>query len=141
MPNNMRRSLQKALWTGFLILTSLAGFSYPQGSQGATQESETPPQESQAPPQEKKAATQYSKAQPEKIKIIPFGYDIFRPAAEAVMEGPIDENYILSPGDQVVVRIWGQLNLYYDLKMTPERASDLANDQDYTRASRLLSRK
>mgnify|MGYP001404395478 CR=1 FL=1 len=44
-----------------------------------------------------------------------FGYDIFREAAEPVLEGPVDDNYVLSPGDEVIISIWGQVNQTYPL--------------------------
>jgi protein involved in polysaccharide export with SLBB domain len=44
-----------------------------------------------------------------------FGYDIFKESAEPVLDGPVDDNYVLSPGDEVVVSIWGQVNQTYPL--------------------------
>ncbi len=44
-----------------------------------------------------------------------FGYDIFREAAEPVLEGPVDDNYVFSPGDEVIISIWGQVNQSYPL--------------------------
>lgn len=51
---------------------------------------------------------------------IAFGYDIFRETKEPVTDGPIDDQYILSPGDEVIVRAWGQLNLNYPLTVSEE---------------------
>ncbi|MHB1047004.1 MAG: SLBB domain-containing protein [Thermoanaerobaculia bacterium] len=44
-----------------------------------------------------------------------FGYDIFREGAETVVDGPVDENYVLSPGDEIIVSIWGAVNQTYPL--------------------------
>jgi protein involved in polysaccharide export with SLBB domain len=39
-----------------------------------------------------------------------FGYDYFGGNGVAVVDGPIDDDYLLSPRDEVVVTIWGDLN-------------------------------
>ena len=45
-----------------------------------------------------------------------FGYDLFSAPGEATTEGPvIEDNYQLSPGDEVIISVWGQLNLRYPL--------------------------
>jgi protein involved in polysaccharide export with SLBB domain len=44
-----------------------------------------------------------------------FGYNIFRELPEPITEGPMDEQYLLSPGDEVIITVWGQLNLKYPL--------------------------
>jgi len=49
-----------------------------------------------------------------------FGYDIFREAKEPVVEGPVDENYILSPGDEIIISIWGQMNQRYPLTVSED---------------------
>jgi polysaccharide biosynthesis/export protein len=49
-----------------------------------------------------------------------FGYDIFRAGATPITEGPVDEQYILSPGDEVVISIWGQLNQRFNLTVSEE---------------------
>lgn len=36
------------------------------------------------------------------------------------MEGPIDEQFILSPGDQIIIQVWGQLNLSYPLTVSDD---------------------
>jgi polysaccharide export outer membrane protein len=38
-----------------------------------------------------------------------FGYDFFSSAA-GVTDGPVDDDYLLSPRDEVVITIWGELN-------------------------------
>jgi polysaccharide export outer membrane protein len=57
-----------------------------------------------------------------------FGYDIFRPATEAVTEGPIDENFVLSPGDKVIIKVWGQLTLNYALDVSEEGYLELKDE-------------
>ncbi|MGD2245636.1 MAG: polysaccharide biosynthesis/export family protein, partial [Candidatus Aminicenantes bacterium] len=57
---------------------------------------------------------------PEKEKVHAFGYDIFRKLPEPITEGPVDENYLLSPGDEIMVTVWGQLNLEYSLTVSEE---------------------
>ncbi len=39
-----------------------------------------------------------------------FGYDAFQSSAGPIVGGPIDDQYLLAPGDEVVVSIWGELN-------------------------------
>ena len=39
-----------------------------------------------------------------------FGYDYFGGNGVAVVDGPIDDDYLLSPRDEIVVTIWGDLN-------------------------------
>jgi len=53
-----------------------------------------------------------------------FGYDVFG-TATAILDGPVDANYLLSPGDEVVVAIWGELNETMNLVVTPEGFIDL----------------
>lgn len=49
-----------------------------------------------------------------------FGYDIFRALPEPITEGPMDEQYLLSPGDEVIITVWGQLNLKYPLTVSED---------------------
>jgi len=57
-----------------------------------------------------------------------FGYDIFRPLAEPIVEGPVDDEYIISPGDEIVISIWGQLNLKYALTVTEDGYIELPDE-------------
>lgn len=61
-------------------------------------------------------------------KIGSFGYDIFKSTAGPVLEGPVDEQYILSPGDEVVVSTWGQLNLLHNLTVSEEGYIELPDE-------------
>jgi polysaccharide biosynthesis/export protein len=49
-----------------------------------------------------------------------FGYDIFREAKEQIVEGPVDEQYILSPGDEIIITLWGQVNQRYPLTVSED---------------------
>ena len=39
-----------------------------------------------------------------------FGYNAFRSSTGEITSGPVDEEYLLSPGDEVAISIWGALN-------------------------------
>ncbi|MCX7974237.1 MAG: SLBB domain-containing protein, partial [Candidatus Aminicenantes bacterium] len=54
------------------------------------------------------------------VSLRPFGYDIFRPLPEPILEGPVDEQYLLSPGDEIIITVWGQLNLKYPLTVSED---------------------
>jgi polysaccharide export outer membrane protein len=64
-----------------------------------------------------------------------FGYDVFQSAAGPITEGPVDDQYLLSPGDEIVVSIWGELNETFNLTVTsegfvelPEKAGRIATN-------------
>jgi polysaccharide export outer membrane protein len=65
---------------------------------------------------------------PDKQVLKPFGYDIFRPLAEPILEGPVDENYLLSPGDEIIITVWGQLNLKYPLTVSEDGFIDIPDE-------------
>lgn len=44
-----------------------------------------------------------------------FRYNIFMELPEPITEGPMDDQYLLSPGDEVIITVWGQLNLKFPL--------------------------
>ncbi len=51
----------------------------------------------------------------------PFGYDFFeREELEAITTVPVPPDYIIGPGDEISVTIWGRLNAQYRLKVTRE---------------------
>lgn len=83
----------------FLIYSSVAGFS-----------------QQSAPPPEKQPSPQ------------PFGYDIFRPLPEPIIEGPVDEQYLLSPGDEIIITVWGQLSLKYLLAVSEDGYIDIPDE-------------
>ena len=49
-----------------------------------------------------------------------FGYDVFQSGVGPITDGPVDDQYLLSAGDEVVVSIWGELNETLNLIVTPE---------------------
>lgn len=61
-------------------------------------------------------------------KIYAFGYDIFRKLSEPITEGPVDEEYLLSPGDEIIVTVWGQLNLKYPLTVSEDGYIDIPDE-------------
>lgn len=67
-------------------------------------------------------------APPEEQAAPSFGYDLFTGSAEAISEGPVDENYLISPGDEIVIKTWGQLTLLHSLTVTEEGYLDLPDE-------------
>jgi protein involved in polysaccharide export with SLBB domain len=49
-----------------------------------------------------------------------FGYDVFQSSTGPITDGPVDDQYLLSAGDEVVVSIWGELNETLNLIVTPQ---------------------
>ncbi len=55
----------------------------------------------------------------------PFGYDIFQASATTFEPSPNVApplSYILGPGDEVIITVWGETQLYYRLTVTKEGA-------------------
>ena len=57
-----------------------------------------------------------------------FGYDNFRPGIDQIAEGPIDDQFVLSPGDEVLVSIWGAMVEKLNLVISDEGFIDLPNE-------------
>ena len=57
-----------------------------------------------------------------------FGYDMFRSGGEPITDGPVDELYVLSAGDEVVISIWGALVEKWVLTVSDEGVLDLPED-------------
>ncbi len=57
-----------------------------------------------------------------------FGYDTFGGNAGAIIQGPIDEQYLLSPGDEIVVTIWGEMNEKFNLVVSDGGFLELPNE-------------
>jgi protein involved in polysaccharide export with SLBB domain len=57
-----------------------------------------------------------------------FGYDIFRALPEPITEGPVDEEYLISPGDEIIVAVWGQLNLKHVLTVSEDGYVELPDE-------------
>jgi len=66
--------------------------------------------------------------QDSKDKIYAFGYDIFKKLPEPITEGPVDEQYLLSPGDEIIINVWGQLSLEYSLTVSEEGYIDIPEE-------------
>lgn len=49
------------------------------------------------------------------------GYDVFRIKVADLAPGPVDDAYRLSPGDQVQVRVWGALQLTFELVVSADQ--------------------
>jgi protein involved in polysaccharide export with SLBB domain len=53
-----------------------------------------------------------------------FGYDIFKVVPEAFEPhpyGPVDPNYVIGPGDEITLQVWGDTEFRYDLPVSQER--------------------
>jgi protein involved in polysaccharide export with SLBB domain len=53
--------------------------------------------------------------------VAPFGYDIFQASAttfETSPNVPPPPSYVLGPGDEVIITVWGETQLYYRLTVT-----------------------
>ena len=57
-----------------------------------------------------------------------FGYDMFRSGGDPITDGPVDELYVLSAGDEVVISIWGALVEKFVLTVSDEGVLDLPED-------------
>ena len=67
------------------------------------------------------------KDEEEKV-VFAFGYDIFKKLPEPITEGPVDEQYLLSPGDEIIINVWGQLSLEYSLTVSEEGYIDIPDE-------------
>lgn len=54
-----------------------------------------------------------------------FGYDVFGSRTTLIADGPIDDNYVVSPGDEIVVTIWGEIAETLNLVVSREGVIDL----------------
>ena len=70
---------------------------------------EKPP--AQAPPPVSAKILPQAAPEKDEARLRSFGYDLFKATAGQINEGPVDENYVISPGDEIILRIWGQLNI------------------------------
>ncbi len=51
-------------------------------------------------------------------QLAPYGLDVFRKAQidfKPEMYGPVDDNYPIGPGDEIIVTVWGEVELRHDL--------------------------
>jgi protein involved in polysaccharide export with SLBB domain len=49
-----------------------------------------------------------------------FGYDIFQGQVREVVEGPIDEDYIVGPRDELLVQTWGEYTKQYPVRVSED---------------------
>lgn len=86
------------------------------------------PASAQPPAQSAPAAQSGAPAAPQPPAPRAFGYDTFRQDAAPITEGPVDDQYILSPGDEVVISTWGELNLLHNLVVSEDGYLQLPDD-------------
>ena len=123
--------LSLALWVwAFAAVSGTAGTADPAEPQVA------PPASAQSAPAEPQVAPPAGaeQAKPDEIKPVEktalqaFGYDIFRALPEPIVDGPVDDEYLLSPGDEVVISVWGQLNLKHALVVSEDGYIDIPEE-------------
>lgn len=54
-----------------------------------------------------------------------FGYDVLGGKSPVITDGPIDDTYLITPGDEIVVSIWGELSEMLNLVVSREGYIDL----------------
>jgi len=55
------------------------------------------------------------------LELKPFGYEIFRrPFLKTPPVQPVPPDYIIGPGDEIEVLLWGRVNTHYTLKVNPD---------------------
>jgi len=54
-----------------------------------------------------------------------FGYDVLGGKSSLITDGPIDDSYQITPGDEIVVSIWGELSETLNLVVSKEGYIDL----------------
>lgn len=91
----------------------------------AQQVQEKPPE--QIPPPVKAEILPQAATEQAETKLKSFGYDLFKATAGTITDGPVDENYVISPGDEIIIRTWGQLTLNYVLTVSEEGYIDIPN--------------
>lgn len=72
-----------------------------------------------------------------------FGYDVFRKPGRRFWPrtlGPVDESYIVGPGDELRLTVWGATDLQYDLQVDPEGRIYISNAGQFTVAGKSLDR-
>lgn len=58
---------------------------------------------------------------PRVVPLPMIGYDLFKVDVSKIDPGPVEDSYELSPGDEVHLRVWGQLQLTYELVVSPDQ--------------------
>ena len=75
--------------------------------------------------QESQSTTQEAAKETE---VYAFGYDIFKAPPEPIIEGPVDETYLISPRDELLITVWGELNLNYLLAVSEDGYIDIPDE-------------
>ncbi len=81
------------------------------------------PQENEDQPKTKLSIPGFANRRGIDAIIAPFGYDIFQYSSstfEPVTNTATPQNYTLGPGDEVLVSVWGDVQLYYQLTVNKE---------------------
>ena len=99
-------------------------------AQGAQQQENAPPEIGNAPqargallPAAKKPEIPGFAGRIGTENLFPFGYDIFNASAStfnATLNAPAPESYPLGPGDEIVITVWGETKLNYQLTVNRE---------------------
>ena len=105
-----------------VLIVSIAGtfsfnFAY-QEPQGQQIQQESGIQESQSTTQEAAKETE----------VFAFGYDIFKGPPEPIIEGPVDETYLISPRDELMITVWGELTFNHLLTVSEEGYIDIPEE-------------
>jgi protein involved in polysaccharide export with SLBB domain len=102
----------------------LAGTEKSTATQGQKAETGAPPQELRTTQDPKKTSLfermrQFGKYQDISLDLKPFGYEFFQEAAVRVLSGredvPVPLKYVVGPGDEVKISLWGRVNASYNL--------------------------
>lgn len=102
----------------------LAGTEKGAATQELKIEAGTPPQELRTTQDQKKLSLfermrQFGKYQEISLDLKPFGYEFFQEAAVRVLSGredvPVPLKYVVGPGDEVKIALWGRVNASYSL--------------------------
>ncbi|MBD3225716.1 MAG: hypothetical protein GF313_13390 [Caldithrix sp.] len=80
--------------------------------------SEVPVQEPVASEKEEEPKSETPESVPKKPQIERFGFDVFQKAKidfKPEVYGPVDRDYPLGPGDEIIITVWGEVELRHDL--------------------------
>lgn len=73
-------------------------------------------------------AGESAQAGEQEAEVYAFGYDIFKAPPEPIIEGPVDETYLISPGDEMLITVWGDLSLEYPLTVSEDGYIDIPDE-------------
>jgi len=55
----------------------------------------------------------------------PFGYEIFQGRVREIAEGPVDEDYLVGPRDELLIETWGEYTKQYPVRVSEDGYIDL----------------